>query len=149
MHIYYPWKLNEGGRETEPPLCWDVLPSDQSKITYDRNTRNSIKAEAFAHVISAGRCHLSKPESGWGAYVSPGKREDDKAPSDILPYLNILNWEKQNLCNFCALHGKWLETSSYQNSAGYVSVNWLIDSLFNVITIFNVITMWSLFNVSQ
>lgn len=40
--------------------------------------------------------------------MSPGKREDDEAPSDnILPYLNTLDWAKQNLCNFYALHRKW------------------------------------------
>lgn len=72
-----------------------MLPSDQSKIMYDRNTWNSVMAEAFTHVISAGWYHLSKLEREWGAYVSPGKREDDEAPSDnILPNLNTLNWEK-------------------------------------------------------
>lgn len=44
--------------------------------------------------------------------MSAGKREDDEAASDnILPYLNILNWEKNRIYVIFMLyegHGKWL-----------------------------------------
>lgn len=63
--------------------------------------------------------------------MSPAKREDDEAPSDnILLYLNILNWQNQNLCNFCVLHRTWqMVINQLMPKLCCLCVTKLVDSL--------------------